>query len=54
LPRAILKHCSLSLESGERLGIVGESGSGKTLLCKALLRARKMIGQEDPQDDFNA
>ena len=34
----ILKTVSLTIESGETLGIVGESGSGKTSLGRTLLR----------------
>ena len=34
--RAVLKGLSLSLESGEILGIRGENGAGKSTLLKAL------------------
>jgi oligopeptide/dipeptide ABC transporter ATP-binding protein len=32
------KHISLTVRTGETLGIVGESGSGKSVLCRAILR----------------
>jgi len=36
-PRRILRDVSMSLRSGETLGIVGESGSGKTTLLSSIL-----------------
>lgn len=37
-PTAILRSVSLSIKSGEKIGIVGASGDGKTTLIKILLR----------------
>jgi peptide/nickel transport system ATP-binding protein len=35
--RAVVENLSLSIESGETLGLVGESGSGKTTLARMIL-----------------
>jgi len=35
--RAVVEEVSLSIESGETLGLVGESGSGKTTLARMIL-----------------
>ena len=35
--RAVVENVSLSIESGETLGLVGESGSGKTTLARMIL-----------------
>jgi ABC-type glutathione transport system ATPase component len=35
--RAVVEDVSLSIESGETLGLVGESGSGKTTLARMIL-----------------
>src|SRR6202142_2516419 len=35
--RAVVEEVSLSIETGETLGLVGESGSGKTTLARMIL-----------------
>ena len=35
--RAVVEDASLTIESGETLGLVGESGSGKTTLARMIL-----------------
>jgi peptide/nickel transport system ATP-binding protein len=39
--RAVVEEVSLSIESGETLGLVGESGSGKTTLARMILGMTK-------------
>ena len=45
-PLVVVDTATLSLASGEMLGLVGESGSGKTMLCRSL------IGTLDRRDAY--
>lgn len=42
----ILKHISLSIPYGKKVGIVGETGSGKSILLKTLVRIRDITDGE--------
>jgi peptide/nickel transport system ATP-binding protein len=52
--RAVVEDVSLSIESGETLGLVGESGSGKTTLARMILgltepsQGRVLVSGIDP------
>ncbi|MDX3006566.1 ABC transporter ATP-binding protein [Kribbella solani] len=41
---ALVDRVSLTVETGERLGIVGETGSGKSLTCRALVGGLARLG----------
>ncbi|MBC3992869.1 ABC-F family ATP-binding cassette domain-containing protein [Streptomyces sp. AC563] len=47
-PKTLLKHLTWQLGPGDRIGLVGVNGAGKTSLLRALDRAARTEGEEQP------
>ncbi|MFI2032131.1 ABC-F family ATP-binding cassette domain-containing protein [Streptomyces buecherae] len=47
-PKTLLKHLTWQLGPGDRIGLVGVNGAGKTSLLRAMDRAARTEGEEQP------